>query len=107
MPRDYKNIKKKPEKKQAWSGTILNFLSGLSIGLFIAVLVFFYGDDLAVRLDIDRGHGMPGETREPPGRKRQKTGEGPWPNRTANPRSRRRGHRDAPEERDWWRDALG
>lgn len=31
-----------------------NFLSGLSVGLLIAVMVFFYGDDVADLIDIDR-----------------------------------------------------
>ena len=40
MPRDYKNIKKEAQKKKTPSaGSFLNFLSGLSLGLFIAVIV--------------------------------------------------------------------
>lgn len=43
MPRDYKNIKKKkPEPlAQRFSGA-LSFLTGLAIGLFIAVIVYFH-----------------------------------------------------------------
>jgi len=43
MPRDYKNIKKKkPEPlTQRFSGA-LSFLTGLSLGLFIAVIVYFH-----------------------------------------------------------------
>ncbi|MFT5395048.1 MAG: hypothetical protein ACI85N_000227 [Gammaproteobacteria bacterium] len=43
MPRDYKNIKpKKPAPlTQRFSGA-LTFLTGLSLGLFIAVIVYFY-----------------------------------------------------------------
>ena len=47
MPRDYKNIKKDTIKKESRLGSLLTFLSGLSVGLFVAVLVFFYGDQLA------------------------------------------------------------
>jgi len=47
MPRDYKNIKRNTAKKESGLDGFLTFLSGLSIGLFIAVLVFFYGDELA------------------------------------------------------------
>ncbi len=43
MPRDYKNIKKKKAEpiKNRFSNT-LSFLTGLSIGLFAAVIVYFY-----------------------------------------------------------------
>lgn len=54
MPRDYKNIKKEPVKKESKTGSFLNFLSGLSIGLFVAVFVFFYGDDIAELIDVPR-----------------------------------------------------
>ena len=54
MPRDYKNIKKPPAKKESKIGNFLTFLSGLSIGLFVAVLVFFYGNELADMLEIER-----------------------------------------------------
>ena len=42
MPRDYKNIKPKkpPPLTQRFSGA-LSFLTGLSLGLFIAVIVYF------------------------------------------------------------------
>lgn len=43
MPRDYKNIKKKPAQpiKNRFSNA-LSFFTGLSIGLFAAVIVYFY-----------------------------------------------------------------
>lgn len=43
MPRDYKNIKKKPAApiKNRFSN-VLSFITGLSIGLFAAVIVYFY-----------------------------------------------------------------
>ncbi len=43
MPRDYKNIKPKKSAPltQRFSGA-LSFLTGLSLGLFIAVIVYFY-----------------------------------------------------------------
>ena len=74
MPRDYKNIKKESQKKKAPSpGSFLNFLSGLSIGLFVAVIVFFYGDDLAALMKVERKgpaivastFDSPGNTNEP------------------------------------------
>ncbi len=54
MPRDYKNIKKSSSKRETKFSGILNFLSGLSIGLLIAVLVFFYGNELADSFDLQR-----------------------------------------------------
>jgi len=54
MPRDYKNIKRNTAKKESGLDGFLTFLSGLSIGLFIAVLVFFYGDELADILELKR-----------------------------------------------------
>ena len=55
MPRDYKNIKKEAQKKQAPpAGSFLNFFSGLSLGLFIAVIVFFYGDDISEMIKVER-----------------------------------------------------
>ncbi len=43
MPRDYKNIKKKPVTpiKNRFSNA-LSFFTGLSVGLFAAVIVYFY-----------------------------------------------------------------
>jgi len=43
VPRDYKNIKKKPAQpiKNRFSNA-LSFFTGLSIGLFAAVIVYFY-----------------------------------------------------------------
>ncbi len=43
MPRDYKNIKKKPSApiKNRFSNA-LSFITGLSIGLFAAVIVYFH-----------------------------------------------------------------
>jgi cell division protein FtsN len=43
VPRDYKNIKKKPATpvKNRFSN-MLSFITGLSIGLFAAVIVYFY-----------------------------------------------------------------
>ncbi len=54
MPRDYKNIKKDTTKNKKESGlsVILTFLSGLSIGLLVAVIVFFYRDELARSIDM-------------------------------------------------------
>ncbi|HIF51624.1 MAG TPA: hypothetical protein EYQ42_08895 [Thiotrichaceae bacterium] len=43
MPRDYKNIKKKkaePLKKRF--SNALSFITGLTIGLFVAIIVYFY-----------------------------------------------------------------
>jgi cell division protein FtsN len=54
MPRDYKNIKKTAPKKESRFSGILTFLSGLSIGLFVAVLVFFYGNELADSFQVQR-----------------------------------------------------
>jgi cell division protein FtsN len=54
MPRDYKNIKKSTPKKESKLGGILCFLSGLSLGLLIATIVFFYGDDIARQLQVQR-----------------------------------------------------
>ena len=54
MPRDYKNIKKSVAKKESRISGILTFLSGLSIGLFVAVLVFFYGNELADSFQVQR-----------------------------------------------------
>ncbi len=43
MPRDYKNIKKKkPEPLAKRFGSALSFLTGLAIGLFIAVIIYFH-----------------------------------------------------------------
>lgn len=43
MPRDYKNIKKKkPEPLAKRFSNALSFLTGLSLGLFIAVIVYFH-----------------------------------------------------------------
>lgn len=54
MPRDYKNIKKDTVKKETKSGSLLNFFTGLSLGLFVAVIVFFYGDDIAELMEVQR-----------------------------------------------------
>ncbi len=55
MPRDYKNIKKESQKKKPPSaGSFLNFLTGLSLGLFVAVIVFFYGDDISTWIEVER-----------------------------------------------------
>lgn len=54
MSRDYKNIKKEKTKKEKKPGSLLNFLSGLSIGLFVAVCIFFYGDDIAELIKVER-----------------------------------------------------
>jgi sporulation related protein len=43
VPRDYKNIKKKkPEPLKNRFSNALSFLTGLAIGLFAAVIVYFY-----------------------------------------------------------------
>lgn len=54
MPRDYKNIKKSAPKKASRFNGALTFLSGLSVGLLVAVLVFFYGNELADSLALQR-----------------------------------------------------
>jgi cell division protein FtsN len=54
MPRDYKNIKKDTPKKESKFNALLTFLSGLSLGLLVAVLVFFYGNELASYIEIER-----------------------------------------------------
>ncbi len=49
MPRDYKNIKKKPaEPKKNRFSNMLSFLTGLSIGLFAAVIVYFYQNNTTI-----------------------------------------------------------
>jgi len=41
MPREYKKIRNKPRQEQAFiTGNLLSFLSGLSIGLLVAFIVF-------------------------------------------------------------------
>ncbi len=49
MPRDYKNIKKKKAEplKNRFSN-VLSFLTGLAIGLFAAVIVYFYGHNATI-----------------------------------------------------------
>ena len=59
MPRDYKNIKKDTPKKGSGFNTFLTFLSGLSLGLLVAVIVFFYRDELAASMK------LPGFAAEP------------------------------------------
>lgn len=54
MSRDYKNIKKSTAKKASGLSGALTFLSGLSLGLLVAVLVFFYGNELADRFALQR-----------------------------------------------------
>jgi cell division protein FtsN len=54
MPRDYKNTKKSAPKKESKLSSLLTFLSGLSLGLLIAVFVFFYGDNLASHFQVKR-----------------------------------------------------
>ncbi len=54
MPRDYKNINKGPSNKESKLSRLLTFLSGLSLGLLAAVFVFFYGNELADKLEIKR-----------------------------------------------------
>jgi cell division protein FtsN len=54
MPRDYKNTKKSAPKKESKLSSLLTFISGLSIGLLVAVFVFFYGDNIANYLQIQR-----------------------------------------------------
>lgn len=54
MPRDYKNIKKNTakNKKESPLSVVLTFVSGLSIGLLVAVIVFFYRDEVARSMNI-------------------------------------------------------
>ena len=55
MPRDYKNVKKETQKKKApAAGSFLNFLTGLCLGLFVAVIVFFYGDGISAWIEVER-----------------------------------------------------
>jgi cell division protein FtsN len=54
MPRDYKNTKKSAPKKESKLSSLLTFISGLSLGLLVAVFVFFYGDNIANYLQIQR-----------------------------------------------------
>ena len=54
MPRDYKNTKKSAPKKESKFSSLLTFLSGLSLGLLVAVFVFFYGDNLASHFQVKR-----------------------------------------------------
>ena len=49
MPRDYKNIKKKPaEPLISRFNNSLSFITGLSLGLFIAVIVYFHEHSVAI-----------------------------------------------------------
>lgn len=50
MPRDYKNMKKKPSApiKNRFSN-VFSFLTGLSIGLFVAVIVYFYEHNATIK----------------------------------------------------------
>ncbi len=64
MPRDYKNTKKDTPKKESKLGSLLTFLSGLSLGLLVAVIVFFYGDDLARYFQVKRSVSMHSETEQ-------------------------------------------
>ncbi|MFT5132191.1 MAG: cell division protein FtsN [Gammaproteobacteria bacterium] len=54
MPRDYKNITKNTTKKESKFSGFLTFMSGLSIGLLVAVLVYFYGNELAASFELKR-----------------------------------------------------
>ena len=50
MPRDYKNIKKKkPEPLINRFNSLLSFITGLSLGLFIAVIVYFHEHSAAIK----------------------------------------------------------
>lgn len=46
MSRDYKNINQQKDSGQSLIARLFSFSSGLSIGLFIAFVVFLYGDEL-------------------------------------------------------------
>ena len=46
MSRDYKNINQQKDSGQSLIARLFSFASGLSIGLFIAFVVFLYGDEL-------------------------------------------------------------
>ena len=50
MPRDYKNMKKKPASpvKNRFSN-FLSFITGLSLGLFVAVIVYFYEHNATIQ----------------------------------------------------------
>lgn len=49
MPRDYKNLKKKkPEPLAQRFSNTLSFLTGLSLGLFIAVIVYFHQHNASI-----------------------------------------------------------
>lgn len=51
MPRDYKNMKKKKASapiKNRFSN-VFSFFTGLSVGLFIAVIVYFYGHNATIK----------------------------------------------------------
>ncbi len=52
MPRDYKNIKqKKPVPLSERFGNGLSFLTGLAIGLFIAVIVYFHEHNATIKVN--------------------------------------------------------
>ena len=61
MPRDYKNIKKDTPRKGSGFNTFLTFLSGLSLGLLVAVIVFFYRDELAETMKLPGFASTPSE----------------------------------------------
>lgn len=63
MPRDYKNIKKKKAEpiKNRFSNA-LSFLTGLSIGLFAAVIVYFYEHNATIE---NNNALLVAETKEP------------------------------------------
>lgn len=49
MPRDYKNIKtKKPEPLVTRFNSLFSFITGLSLGLFMAVIVYFHEHGSAI-----------------------------------------------------------
>lgn len=50
MARDYKNAAAKPKAKQRPLGSWVSFISGLAIGLVVAVGVYFWRGDLAGRV---------------------------------------------------------
>ena len=50
MSRDYKNVsRKKPEPLSKRFGNTLSFLTGLSVGLFVAVIIYFHEHNASIK----------------------------------------------------------
>ncbi len=54
MPKDYKNIQPKKKSKPANADQIKSFFSGLTIGLCIAIVVYFYQHGLGQQTEVEQ-----------------------------------------------------